>query len=128
MTTSVFIVHSNATDGHDDEFNDWYDNEHLGDIVAVPGIERARRYVLATEANRALRDHGFVPLEEFAYLAIYEIEGDPEAAITAMNAAVDAGMHISATLAEKVYATVYTPSAEWVSGPGAAAGEDALTG
>ena len=115
MPTSVFVVHTNAVEGDDEEFNAWYNDTHLGDIVAVPGITRARRYVPAAAANQALKDQGFTPLEGFDYLAIYEIEGDPEAAITAMNAAVSAGMHISSTLASKVYATVYSPLTEWVT-------------
>lgn len=117
MTTSVFIVHTNATDGHEEEFDRWYNGTHLGDIVAVPGIVRARRYRLAEGANRALAGHGFTPLEEFHHLAIYEIEGDPESAIVAMNAAVDADMEISPTLAPRVCATVYSPDGEWVAQP-----------
>ncbi len=115
MATSVFIVHTNANEGTDDEFNDWYNNTHLDDIVAIGGISRARRYVPAEGANQALRDGGFTPLEDFKYLAIYEIEGDPAAALHAMNKAVTAGMYISPTLAPKVYATVYSPSGEWVN-------------
>lgn len=115
MTTSVFVVHTNPVEGSDEEFNTWYDDTHLGDIVAVPGITRARRYVPAVAANQALADQGFTPLDEFEYLAIYEIEGDPQAAIVAMNAAVSAGMYISPALAPKVYATVYSPLTEWVT-------------
>ena len=34
----LLIVMSNANEGQDDEFNDWYTNTHLGDIIALDGF------------------------------------------------------------------------------------------
>lgn len=31
---------------HEEEFNDWYDREHLAQMTALPGIVRARRYAV----------------------------------------------------------------------------------
>jgi hypothetical protein len=66
--TTKLLVFSNPVVGKDDEYNDWYDNQHLADVVAVDGIRSAQRY-------EALEN----PLTEpgpHRYLAIYEVDGD----------------------------------------------------
>ena len=60
------------------EYNNWYDNVHLHDLVAVEGVVSASRYQVS--------DTQLVP--EAApdgppYLAIYEIEADDPAAVLA---------------------------------------------
>lgn len=106
MSGTVFIVHTNAAEGREDDFNEWYNNTHLSDVVAIPGFVAARRYRLA--------DAQHVPLETFRYFAIYEIEGDPAAAMVALQAAIDQGMELSDAMAPDIYATVYEPIGEWV--------------
>ncbi len=54
-----------APEGEDD-FNKWYDEEHLPALAAVPGTMLARRYVAPTDA-----------VTTHKYLAIYHLE-DPE--------------------------------------------------
>jgi hypothetical protein len=52
------------------EYNDFYDNVHLGEVCAVPGIISARRYKIHDGAG---------PLAEPSrrqYLAIYQLEAD----------------------------------------------------
>jgi hypothetical protein len=65
----VLIVQTRCTGGSEAEFNDWYDNEHLNDLLEVPGIVAAQRFELS--------DVQLKTGERFPYLAIYEIEGDP---------------------------------------------------
>lgn len=50
----------NVDPAHEAEFNDWYDNEHLPALSAVPGTIRARRYKDLTGTHR--------------YLALYHLE------------------------------------------------------
>ena len=72
------VVLTNPAEGQEDTYNDWYDNQHLGDVVAVPGFKSAQRFKLR---NGLGYDHGHT------YLALYEIEtDDPDAAIAAMLA------------------------------------------
>ncbi|KAJ3576655.1 hypothetical protein NP233_g297 [Leucocoprinus birnbaumii] len=56
----------------EDEFNDWYDEEHMGDVARVPGFIRGRRYKL--HASDSLRP-GPGP---FAYnhVIVFEWEDD----------------------------------------------------
>ena len=69
MPRYIFVVHSNAVDGRDDEFNAWYSGAHLDDLRRLPGVVAARRFRLAdTQVRDAPSPH--------RYLAIYEIETD----------------------------------------------------
>ena len=49
-TPWLYIVHTDIPDDIVDEYNEWYDKEHLPRLVTVPGVIRARRYA-ATSGN-----------------------------------------------------------------------------
>ena len=49
MGRYVFAVHSNAAEGREQEYNDWYSNHHLKDVLACPGVISARRLTLADQ-------------------------------------------------------------------------------
>jgi hypothetical protein len=49
-TPWLYIVHTDLPDDIVDEYNEWYDKEHLPRLVTVPGVIRARRYT-ATSGN-----------------------------------------------------------------------------
>ena len=67
MASYKFVVLTNAIEGQDDVFNDWYDKRHLADLLEIPGIENAHRYrVIGADDTKP----------QWRYLAIYEIETD----------------------------------------------------
>jgi hypothetical protein len=67
MGKYVLVVPSSATEGRDNDYNQWYDNQHIHDICAVPGVKSGRRFVPSSVS----------PMPAPAnYLAIYEIETD----------------------------------------------------
>jgi hypothetical protein len=81
MPTFKFVVFTNAVEGRDAEFNDWYTGQHVPDILKVKGYVGAQRFQLvdlATNAPGANR-----------YLALYDIEADD--AQSAMDALIQAG-------------------------------------
>jgi hypothetical protein len=41
----LYIVHTDIPPDIVDDYNAWYDEEHLPRLVGVPGVERARRFV-----------------------------------------------------------------------------------
>ncbi len=92
MSRHVLMVLTNATEGDDAEFNRWYDEVHLKEVLETPGFVAAERFELSgTQMTEGEQPH--------RYLAIYEIEGDPAAAAkTLMELAP--GMNMSATLSE----------------------------
>jgi hypothetical protein len=67
--TYKFVVLTNAVEGREDEYNDWYTNRHLPDVLAIPGIVEAVRFELAGTQRIA-------PPWPYRYLAIYDIETD----------------------------------------------------
>ncbi len=67
MAKHMLIVLTNAVEGRDDEFNEWYDNQHLDDVLKVPGIVAAQRYALSPVQRME------PPLPR-AYFALYDIE------------------------------------------------------
>ena len=53
-TPWLYIVHTDIPDDIVDEYNAWYDNEHLPRLVTVPGVIRARRYSAVSGSPRYL--------------------------------------------------------------------------
>lgn len=67
MAKYNLVVQSLAKPGRDDDYNDWYDNQHFADICAIPGVTGGRRL----EATPMLKGE-----PGLKYLAIYDIETD----------------------------------------------------
>lgn len=55
----IFLVFTDIDPKHEEEFNAWYNTEHLGDLLKLPGFLEAGRYV-ATKGGPK-------------YLAVYEL-------------------------------------------------------
>jgi hypothetical protein len=71
MPRGVFLAFANAMPREsDDEFNQWYDQEHGPQVLAVPGVRSFRRFRLAADQ--------VLPPEEGTrrYLALYEVDTD----------------------------------------------------
>lgn len=80
MASHKLLVFSNPTEGKEDEFNKWYDEIHLGEVLMVPGIVRAQRFSVA-DVLPGVTDH--------KYVAVYDVEADdPGAVMQALGAAV----------------------------------------
>lgn len=75
--TSVLIVLTNAAAGHEAEFNDWYDNHHLDEVLALPGFVSARRFTLSDDQ---LPEDQMAP-SRHRYLAIYDLDITPAQAL-----------------------------------------------
>ena len=69
MPKSVLLVLTNPTEGQDAEFNRWYDDEHLSDVLKVTDAAAAQRFRI----NPALENGADFP---WRYLAIYEIDNE----------------------------------------------------
>lgn len=99
----VFVVLTNPVEGQEDEYNDWYSNRHIADVVAIPGIVAARRYELSDAQLRAT-----VP---YRYCALYEIETDDlEGVLAELRArAGTEAMPLTSAIARERVAIVYRP-------------------
>jgi hypothetical protein len=91
MGRYVMVVQSSAKDGRDQEYNDWYDRVHMGDVRALAGIRSGRRF----EATSAM-----IGTPGGRYLSIFEVEtDDPEAVLADMNGrSMDGRMAVSDSL------------------------------
>jgi len=78
MADDLFLVFSNPAAGREDEFNEWYDHHHLGDVLDVPGVTAARRYELAPVKPPEADGMPEPPPPAHAYLAVYELDRDPD--------------------------------------------------
>jgi hypothetical protein len=76
MAQHRLIVFSEPVDGHEDEYNKWYDEVHLREVVAIDGFVAAQRFKLS-EAQFDPSGKG-IPAR---YLAIYDIESDDVSAV-----------------------------------------------
>lgn len=72
MPKGVFLALANAADGaNHDDFNQWYDDVHAKEVLALPGVKTARRFRLANDQIMPGDDAG-----GRQYLALYEVEVD----------------------------------------------------
>lgn len=68
----LLIALVNAAAGKEDEFNDWYTDNHLPAVVALPGFVQAQRYEVPSE---------LAPQLPYRYATIYEIDGSSAEAV-----------------------------------------------
>jgi len=47
MTSHIFVVQVKAVEGREDEFNEWYDNVHIPEALAVDGFVAAHRFKIS---------------------------------------------------------------------------------
>ncbi len=86
--TTMYLVFSNPVDeSREREFNDWYDNVHLREVLASPGMVSAQRYTLRqTEMDRMLDTE-----PAHRYCVVYEMNGEPDEVMADIRARVEAG-------------------------------------
>jgi hypothetical protein len=63
MAHHCYVVYTRPVAGQEDEFNDWYDNQHLQDLLKIPGVVRAQRFSTEIDGQRQ-------------YLALYDLDTD----------------------------------------------------
>ena len=68
MRRYKLLIFSKPVPGREQEYNDWYQNLHLSDVVAISGIRSAQRF----RFNQAI----VASTEPLPYLAIYDVETD----------------------------------------------------
>ena len=64
-TPWLYIVHTDIPDDIVDEYNEWYDKEHLPRLVTVPGVIRARRYNAVAGGPRYLTAYELTDRDAF---------------------------------------------------------------
>ncbi|MCC6209873.1 MAG: hypothetical protein IT513_02405 [Burkholderiales bacterium] len=60
MTRAVMVMMTDVSDGLEAEYNRWYNEIHLPEVLTVPGVLSGRRFRICGEGIR--------------YMALYELE------------------------------------------------------
>jgi hypothetical protein len=84
---AIFVVHTEpSSPDKDAEYNDWYANTHVPDVIALPGFVGATRYKLS-EAQLGKAPEGLPP-----YVTVYELEADDlQATLAGLGAGIASG-------------------------------------
>ena len=70
MARFCLVVYTKPVEGREQEYNDWYSNQHLNDLLAIPGVLSARRFKLSGTQMPNKQP------SNYPYLAIYDIEAE----------------------------------------------------
>jgi hypothetical protein len=90
----TLIVYTSPAEGREDDYNAWYDDVHLAEYSALPGVISGRRFKV--EGNGPA-----------AYAAVYELSAHPDQVTAAMNAGIkDGTVHMSDAIDPKSLSTV----------------------
>ena len=111
MANHVFVVLTNPVEDGDAEFNDWYTNVHLRDVLSVPGFIAAQRFKLA--------DEQMMEAGPYRYLALYEIETDDVGATLEALRRASGSMVISGAMETEAAAWVFSALTERRTADGA---------
>ena len=68
MAKFLLMSLNSPSEGQEDEYNKWYEETHIPEILSVPGVKSAKRY---KSIGGSLTEKVKAP-----YVAIYEIEAD----------------------------------------------------
>lgn len=77
MTTILHVETWPASPDRATEYNTWYDEVHIPQVLALDGFVSARRYAPLADGD--------------PYITEFELSGDPQAAITAVTTAGASG-------------------------------------
>ncbi len=96
---TYYTVYSNPVPGKEAEFNDWYTNVHLDEVLKIDGFVSAQRFQLA--------EPQVVDDQPYRYMAMYEIENDNiEQTVQNMMAAVGSLQMTDAMDTHKVHIAI----------------------
>lgn len=76
----IFTVYSEALEDRSEDYERWYTGTHFGEVLEIPGFVGAQLHRVAGNASA-----------NATYLAIYELEGDPGAALAELDSRMKSG-------------------------------------
>jgi hypothetical protein len=102
----VLVFSAPASPDREDEYNQWYDDVHLKEVLQIDGFVGGRRYKLDPDQPRPPKPG--TPLAEQPYVAVYDVEAEQVSdAAAALKAAVPTLQMSSAISLDPPPTTVY---------------------
>ena len=98
-----YVVETDVLPGMEDEFNAWYDTEHVPGLAAVPGTVRAQRFLVAGGSPRYHACYDLETIDKRGFQALLR-EIPTEDLVVALKTASDA-------MKEKVFSNVSSRAA-----------------
>ena len=107
MAKFKLIAFNNPVEGREDEYNDWYSNTHLADVLRVPGFLAGQRFRLASVQKPGTP-------QPWQYAAVYDCEADSaQQLLTALTERVGGPqLPLSSALAEQRFLCILEPITE----------------
>lgn len=82
MPKALMVALSNpVSKSREQEYNDWYNNVHARELLALPGINSVRRY----RAARQMLPPSETGEPTYAYMAVYEVDDAKKAIDTILE-------------------------------------------
>lgn len=99
MKQCMLVVLTNPVSGREQEYNEWYTNVHLSDVLKMPGFKSAQRFTLAREGG-----------SEWKYMALYEFESEePEKVMELLQ------KHVGDMTMSDALDTIHVSAVPWVA-------------
>jgi hypothetical protein len=96
---NLFLVFTNPVPGQAVPFDDWYENTHIADVLAVPGVLSAQRYAMTPVETPEVEGAPAPSPPQHGYLVVYELDRDANAVMADFVERVSSGsMELSEAL------------------------------
>jgi hypothetical protein len=75
MSKKLFVAFTSPeNEGVEDAYNEWYNTQHVPDLLDIPGIDSGQRYKLSDESASALGEFA----NGHKYVVIYHVDTEPD--------------------------------------------------
>jgi len=88
----LLLAYTNALPGREADFDAWWDEHHLPEVLAVPGMVRGQRFRYSAEQIRLPAGAPQpAPMPHFEHLTVYEIRGPLDVTLAGLKAGRESG-------------------------------------
>lgn len=111
MPKCKMIALTTPLPGREDEYNEWYQNVHLPEVVSMPGMKGAQRFKMLTK---------FMGQDTNEYLAVYDAEVEnPADLLTAFVEKARSGKSTPTTSQDtaSIYTAIFVEHGDYIEAP-----------
>jgi hypothetical protein len=121
MSQKLFVAMSCPAAGREEEYARWYEDVHMQDVLRVPGIEDAQRFVRDVDQL----PEAYTPRCPYSHVALYQADGDPGTIAHELARRAEGGVFQMIDAIAAKQGSFYELKSE-LQGPGERDGEGAL--
>jgi hypothetical protein len=98
----IFLVYTDVDPKYEEEFNAWYNTEHLPDLLSLPGFLEAARYVAYKGGPKYLAVYELESAEALKSAEFQKVRANPSPWSRRVSPAV-IGKNVSRTLGQQIF-------------------------